>query len=49
MAIIQTTFHNIDFTHDISLPKNNEKIICYIQDTLNDLLLGDHYRVFMRK
>ena len=25
-----------------------DKII-NIQDTLNDLLLGDHYRVFMRK
>lgn len=28
--------------------KITDKII-NIQDTLNDLLLGDHYRVFLRK
>ena len=29
-------------------PKVTEKIV-NMQDTLNDLLLGDHYRVFFKK
>ena len=37
MTILQTTFHNIDFTHNIVLPKNNEKIISHIQETLSNL------------
>ena len=37
MTIFQTTFHNIDFTQNIVLPKNNDKIISHIQDTLSNL------------
>ena len=37
MTILQTTFHNIDFPRNIVLPKNNEKVISHIQETLSNL------------
>ena len=37
MTILQSTFHNIDFTHNIALPKNNDEIIYRIKDILSNL------------
>ena len=37
MSILQSTFHNIDFTHNIALPKNNDEIIDHIKEILSSL------------
>ena len=37
MSILQSTFHNIDFTHNIPLPKNNDEIIYHIKEVLSNL------------